>query len=159
MKTYTIRELSELLGLPASTLRYYEEIGLLPGVIHTAGGKRLYTQEQIDRLNGILCFKRTGLPISKIQDFFRCDGDIPGHIDEIVALVTSHERSICEQIARMESDLAHIRQKVRYYTAVRDALRAGQPLPRWEDYAQEPAERKSAGRKAAKNRSVPAASV
>ena len=34
-QTYTIREMSERFGLPASTLRYYEEIGLLTDVIHT----------------------------------------------------------------------------------------------------------------------------
>ena len=31
-QTYTIREMSERFGLPASTLRYYEEIGLLTDV-------------------------------------------------------------------------------------------------------------------------------
>ncbi|MDO5799324.1 MAG: MerR family DNA-binding transcriptional regulator [Eubacteriales bacterium] len=30
MHTYTIREISELFSLPASTLRYYESEGLLP---------------------------------------------------------------------------------------------------------------------------------
>ena len=30
-QTYTIREMSERFGLPASTLRYYEEIGLFDG--------------------------------------------------------------------------------------------------------------------------------
>ena len=32
-QTYTIREMSERFGLPASTLRYYEEIGLLTDVM------------------------------------------------------------------------------------------------------------------------------
>ena len=35
MKTYTIREISELFSLPASTLRYYESEGLLPVVEKT----------------------------------------------------------------------------------------------------------------------------
>ena len=30
MTTYTIKQVSQMFGLPASTLRYYEEIGLLP---------------------------------------------------------------------------------------------------------------------------------
>ena len=44
-QTYTIREMSERFGLPASTLRYYEEIGLLTDVIHTESKKRIYTQQ------------------------------------------------------------------------------------------------------------------
>ena len=62
-QTYTIREMSERFGLPASTLRYYEEIGLLTDVIHTESKKRIYTQQHINCMTAILCFKRTGLPI------------------------------------------------------------------------------------------------
>ena len=57
-QTYTIREMSERFGLPASTLRYYEEIGLLTDVIHTESKKRIYTQQHIDCMTAILCFKR-----------------------------------------------------------------------------------------------------
>ena len=41
-QTYTIREMSERFGLPASTLRYYEEIGLLTDVIHTESRNDLH---------------------------------------------------------------------------------------------------------------------
>ena len=78
-QTYTIREMSERFGLPASTLRYYEEIGLLTDVIHTESKKRIYTQQHIDCMTAILCFKRTGLPIAGIQEFFRLEDDIPGN--------------------------------------------------------------------------------
>ena len=66
-QTYTIREMSERFGLPASTLRYYEEIGLLTDVIHTESKKRIYTQQHIDCMTAILCFKRTGCLAEKIS--------------------------------------------------------------------------------------------
>jgi hypothetical protein len=44
MNTYTIKEVSERSGLSHSTLRYYEDIGLLSGVIHE-NNKRIYTDE------------------------------------------------------------------------------------------------------------------
>ena len=53
-QTYTIREMSERFGLPASTLRYYEEIGLLTDVIHTESKKRIYTQQHIDCMTALL---------------------------------------------------------------------------------------------------------
>ena len=53
-QTYTIREMSERFGLPASTLRYYEEIGLLTDVIHTESKKRIYTQQHINCMTAIL---------------------------------------------------------------------------------------------------------
>ena len=105
-QTYTIREMSERFGLPASTLRYYEEIGLLTDV--------------------------TGLPIAGIQEFFRLEDDIPGNIDQMVAILEEHEQNIREKIERMESDLEHIQQKVRYYSAVRDAIKNGDEMPSWD---------------------------
>lgn len=39
--TYTIRQISNLYKLPASTLRYYEDLGLLTDVVHTASGARI----------------------------------------------------------------------------------------------------------------------
>ena len=120
-QTYTIREMSERFGLPASTLRYYEEIGLLTDVIHTESKKRIYTQQHIDCMTAILCFKRTGL-----------ENDIPGNIDQMVAILKEHEQNTREKIERMESDLEHIQQKVRYYSAVRDAIKNGDEMPSWD---------------------------
>ena len=121
-QTYTIREMSERFGLPASTLRYYEEIGLLTDVIHTESKKRIYTQQHIDCMTAILCFKRTGLPIAGIQEFFRLENDIPGNIDQMVAILKEHEQNTRE----------HIQQKVRYYSAVRDAIKNGDEMPSWD---------------------------
>ena len=131
-QTYTIREMSERFGLPASTLRYYEEIGLLTDVIHTESKKRIYTQQHIDCMTAILCFKRTGLPIAGIQEFFRLEDDIPGNIDQMVAILEEHEQNIREKIERMESDLEQIQQKVRYYSAIRDAIKNGGEMPSWD---------------------------
>ena len=44
MSTYSISEVSKMKGLSHSTLRYYEEIGLLTNVVHE-GNRRIYTEE------------------------------------------------------------------------------------------------------------------
>ena len=40
----TVKEVSELTGVSIRTLRYYDEIGLLPPADHTEGGYRLYDE-------------------------------------------------------------------------------------------------------------------
>ena len=122
-KTYTIRELGEMFGLPSSTLRYYEELGLLADVGRTPNRQRIYTQAHIDRLPAIMCFKRTGLPIAKIAEFFEYEQELPAHIDDILQLVTEHEQNILLQLQELSCDLQHIRKKVRYYTALRECCR------------------------------------
>lgn len=134
MKTYSINQLSKLFNVQSSTLRYYEDMGLLVNVGRTETNQRIYTDEHIARLNAISCFKNTGLPISKMQDFFRYENDLEVNIDNIIELVTEHEKNINEQIKKMQKELAHIEHKVRYYNGIKDAIDKDEPWPCWEDY-------------------------
>ena len=132
-QTYTIRDLSLRYNLPSSTLRYYEDMGLLTDVIHTEKGARIYTQQHIERLEGILCFKRTGLPIAKIQEYYRFENNIEAHMDEIVTMMTEQEQDILRQIQDLTDGLEHIRQKIYYYKLVQDALDKGERMPTWAE--------------------------
>ncbi len=133
METYTIKELSQRFGLPASTLRYYEDIGLLQNVTHTAQQKRIYTQEHVNRLTAIQCFKQTGLPLQKMVLFFEYEKDLPAHIDDIIDLVTDQETDIKAQMESLREGLLHIQDKVRYYTGIREAMEQEKPWPTWEE--------------------------
>ena len=53
-KTLRIGEVAELTGTTPRTIRYYEEIGLLPGEAGRLQGKhRVYTEADVDRINEI----------------------------------------------------------------------------------------------------------
>lgn len=136
MKTYTINQLSKLFNVQSSTLRYYEDMGLLTNVGRTETNQRIYTDEHIARLNAITCFKNTGLPISKMQDFFRYEANLEDNIDEIIELVTDHEKNINEQIKKMQAELSHIEHKVRFYNGIKEAIVKKTTWPCWEDYNQ-----------------------
>ena len=132
-QTYTIREMSERFGLPASTLRYYEEIGLLTDVIHTESKKRIYTQQHIDCMTAILCFKRTGLPIAGIQEFFRLEDDIPGNIDQMVAILEEHEQNIREKNRSAWNPIWSIfNRKCGITVRFAMRLRMGIKMPSWD---------------------------
>lgn len=133
MKTYTIREMREKFDIPSSTLRYYEEIGLFPEVKRTETNQRIYTEEHVERIHAINCFKRTGLPMAKIHDFFEYSTDISSHIDDIIFMMEDHEKNMIEQIEKMQEDLKHIQQKVRYYNQIKTAMDQGNPWPCFEE--------------------------
>ncbi len=134
--TYTIKQMSQHYNIPASTLRYYEDIGLLINVGRTESGQRIYTDEHIRRMDGINCFKNTGLPISKIQEFYLYESDVESNIDKIIALVTKHEENTKQQIAKMQADLLHVQRKVRHYQGIKAAIQNGTEWPSWADSAQ-----------------------
>ncbi len=135
MNTYTIKEIANRFSIQSSTLRYYEDMKLLENVGRTDTNQRIYTDEHIARLNAITCFKNTGLPISKMQDFFRYESNLKENIDEIIELVTEHEKNINEQIKKMQRELEHIEHKVRYYNGIKKAIEENKCWPCWDEYS------------------------
>lgn len=67
MDMMRISQLAARSGVPASTLRFYENAGLLPAA-RTATGYRLYGEEAVERLQLIGTAKRLGLPLEEIGD-------------------------------------------------------------------------------------------
>ncbi|MDM7952747.1 MAG: heavy metal-responsive transcriptional regulator [Cyanobium sp. CZS 25K] len=54
-------------GLPVKTLRYYEDLGLLPAIGRSDGGYRLFAEESLQRLVFIRRLKTLGLSLEEIQ--------------------------------------------------------------------------------------------
>jgi DNA-binding transcriptional MerR regulator len=54
-------------GLPVKTLRYYEDLGLLPAIGRSEGGYRLFAEESLGRLAFIRRLKTLGLSLEEIQ--------------------------------------------------------------------------------------------
>ena len=50
---YTISRLAKAVGVPTTTLRYYERVGLLEPEDRTEGNYRLYTDESLSRIKFI----------------------------------------------------------------------------------------------------------
>ena len=65
---YKIRDVVARSGFSAPTLRYYEEIGLLPESARTEAGYRLYDDHTLDRLAFIARAKQLGCSLGEIAD-------------------------------------------------------------------------------------------
>jgi len=63
IKLHTIKEASELSGLPESTLRYYESIGLIDPINRDPSSKhRVYGEDDINLIIAVACLSATGCP-------------------------------------------------------------------------------------------------
>ena len=67
LTVYTIGEMAKMLGVPASTLRYYDKEGLLPFVARSSGGIRQFRESDIEWLRVIGCMKKAGMSIKDIR--------------------------------------------------------------------------------------------
>ena len=64
----TIGKLGEAAGVKVPTIRYYEQIGLLPEAERSAGNQRLYGRRTMDRLTFIRHARDLGFPLEAIRD-------------------------------------------------------------------------------------------
>lgn len=79
--TYQIAEVARRSGFPASTLRYYEDVGLVPAAGRTDAGYRVYNDRSLAKLAFIARAKQLGCTL-----------------DEIADLLTAWEGERCEQV-------------------------------------------------------------
>jgi len=98
-----IGELASELGLNPKTIRYYEEIGLLPAPQRSAAGYRLYGAADRERLRFIAKAKAIGLSLEEISEILQLrDGgaDPCSHVrdllDRRLAAVDEHLRVLSE---------------------------------------------------------------
>ena len=120
--TYSIREVSALTGLTASTLRYYESEQLLSPVHRNGANRREYDAQDMDWLSIITCLKNTGMPIQEIRRFVTLCEQGDQTLAERYRIVLSHRQATQARIAALKRELAHIDYKVAYYDA---ACKAG----------------------------------
>lgn len=66
-KTMTVHEVANLTGITIRTLHYYDEIGLLKPAIVTDSKYRLYTDDDLCRLQEILFFREVGFALKEIK--------------------------------------------------------------------------------------------
>jgi DNA-binding transcriptional MerR regulator len=82
MTTYRISQLAERCGVPATTLRFYEDAGLLTAE-RTASGYRMYEEEAVDRLAFISSAKLLGLALEEIRELLDVrDGGVCASVRE-----------------------------------------------------------------------------
>lgn len=101
--TYQIKDVAERTGFSATTLRYYEEIGLLPPSMRSPAGYRQYDDETLDRLAFIARAKQLGCSLDEIADLtLAWEGGRCGPVqDRLRAVVASKLVSAQQQIVEL----------------------------------------------------------
>ena len=85
-----IAQVAERTGVPASTLRYYEDIGLMAAAARTDNGYRAYTERDVDRLRFITRAKQLDLSLEDLRELLTAwDGEDCAGVQERMAAVVS----------------------------------------------------------------------
>lgn len=103
---WTISEVQERAGVSARTLRYYEELGLLPGVRRRAGGRRVYGSDELERLRFIQRLKALGLTLAEVKELnavYAIGGSTRAMLGRLDQLLRRHSNEVEARIGELVS--------------------------------------------------------
>ena len=120
--TYTIKQVSEMMSLPVSTIRYYDKMGLIPFLEKNESGYRIFKEKDISMLRIIECFKNTGMSISEMQQYVEMVKRGDESLEERYQLFVRRKEIVLEEMRQLEKQLETIDHKLWYYET---AIKAG----------------------------------
>jgi len=75
---FTISQLASAAGIPTTTLRYYERVGLIEPEARSAGNYRLYTDESLRKVKFVRAAQRIGFTLDDIKELLAAEeGQVP----------------------------------------------------------------------------------
>lgn len=137
---YTIGQVSEMFGLPISTLRYYDKEGLFPDM-QRESGVRKFGDKELEALKVIDCLKKSGLEIKDIRQFMQWCIQGKETYAQRRELFQRQKEEVEAEMERMNRVLDMLKFKCWYYEqAIRDGneerLHAMKPEDMPEDIRQ-----------------------
>jgi DNA-binding transcriptional MerR regulator len=103
---YSISQLAHAAGVPTSTVRYYERIGLLSPEGRTAGNYRLYGEESLKRLHFIRAAQATGFTLDDITALLQLQDATPDACQDVQTLIEARLGYLEQRMA----DLRHVQR-------------------------------------------------
>lgn len=116
---YSIREAAALTGLPASTLRYYESIGVVAPVSRSASsGHRVYDEDDLDLLTWVACLSATGMSVSDMRRYVENGARGPAAAQQQIELLTAQRERLAREAELIAVRRRYVQHKIDYWQAV-----------------------------------------
>lgn len=111
---YTIGQVSEMFGIPISTLRYYDKQGLFPQM-QRSSGIRQFSDREIETLRLIECLKKSGLSIADIKQFIDWCGQGAATFSNRLELFEKQRAAVETEIVHLNKILDMLKFKCWFY--------------------------------------------
>ncbi|GIX13325.1 MAG: MerR family transcriptional regulator [Paracoccaceae bacterium] len=117
----TIGALAKRTGTKVQTIRYYEQIGLMPEPGRTAGGQRRYGEAELDRLSFIRHARQLGFSLDVIRELLDLSDHPDKSCEEADAIARRQLRQVELRMARLEALRTELARMVRECSGGRSA--------------------------------------
>ena len=114
---YTVKEVSDRLGITTHTLRFYEKEGVLPPIDRNVNGGRVYTDSDMDMIETVQALRSTGLSLGEIKQYVELYHAGDSKLQERKGLLARQKSKVENQIFLLMKTL----EKINYKMALIDA--------------------------------------
>ena len=117
--TYSIKDAASLTGLPASTLRYYESIGVIGPIGRgETSSHRVYSEADLDQLMWVACLSATGMSVSDMRTYVANGAVGAAAAPEQIRLLADQQHRLAVEAEQIELRQHYVRIKIAYWHAV-----------------------------------------
>ena len=110
-----IEEVTKIKKINKSTLRYYENEGIIPKVPRDISGRRVYTEESLEWIDFITALKETGMPLAKIKEYTNLYKGGNETLQARKNIMLQHQISVQNNISETIKHLEKINYKIALY--------------------------------------------
>ncbi|QDH20502.1 MerR family transcriptional regulator [Saccharibacillus brassicae] len=125
MDAYKIDDVARETGLTKRTIRYYEEIGLMPAPERSEGGTRRYTRAHIEHLQRVISARDVlGFSLQEIQAYMVYAEELTGH-REVYPRISEPEQQLSklrEMDGTLDRQLSQLDEKIGRILALKEEL-------------------------------------
>ena len=122
MSLYTTGDIAKLAGVSVRTVQrtvqFYDSKGILPPSQLSEGGRRLYSQEDLGKLQRICLWKTMGLSLDAIKDILESPNS-----DKVLGLLLE------QQAKALEEDIHHRQKQLQSIRALEENLKSTEKIP------------------------------
>ena len=120
-KLFTIGGAAAELGMPASTIRFYEKNGLIPNQRRTSDGRRLFDEDSLEWVRFVERLKVSGMPIREIREYIQLYLEGDSTIEERRRIVYERRAAIDEQLEELRLARDFIEYKCWFYDVAQES--------------------------------------
>jgi DNA-binding transcriptional MerR regulator len=113
--TYAIAQAAERSGLSIDTLRYYERIGLVEPPARDSGGRRSYSDEDMNWLAFLTKLRTTGMPIKMMREYAQLRMRGVGTEARRKQILVDQRMDVLNRIAELQGCLDALNYKITLY--------------------------------------------
>lgn len=113
--SYTIKQVSDMMGISVSTLRYYDKEGLLPFIERKENGTRVFKDADLKSLEIIFCMKSSGVPIKDIKRYMDMCLEGDSTLKDRLEIFLNRREVVKEQMKELNKIMSVLEYKINYY--------------------------------------------